>query len=104
MHARTLVHARTSAVRPVSHVTCDLRRENFLLSHSTAYQAMVLLCWAEYWLEYIYVDAADRCPAALPACKQWGPINTLGLAICAVGCAAAWQLPPPPVSSRHARL
>merc|ERR1712094_168106 len=70
----------TAAFRPDT-----LSWENFLLNHSTAYQTMVLLCWAEYWLEYFYIDAAHHCPAALPACKHWGPVNTLGLAVCAVG-------------------
>uniref|UniRef100_A0A7S0LDN9 Protein-S-isoprenylcysteine O-methyltransferase n=1 Tax=Coccolithus braarudii TaxID=221442 RepID=A0A7S0LDN9_9EUKA len=53
--------------------------DNFLLNHSLPYQAMVVVSWFEYWLEFSL--GVPGCSA----CKQWGVRNTVGLAVCLVG-------------------
>ena len=62
----------TAAFRPDT-----LGFDNFLLNHSTAYQAMVLVAWSEYWLEWAFFG--DYCG------KQWGGLSTIGLVACLVG-------------------
>ena len=61
----------TAAFRPDT-----LSFDNFLLNHSTAYQACVLMAWTEYWLEFSFFSSMGR---------GWGALNSLGLLICLVG-------------------
>ena len=67
-------YALTAAFRPDT-----LGYDNFLLNHSTAYQACVLAAWLEYWLEYCLVGAW------WPGGKQWGALNSFGLFLCLLG-------------------
>merc|ERR1712087_185389 len=53
--------------------------DNFLLNHSLPYQAMVVACWLEYWLEFVL--GSPVCSS----CKQWGVLNTVGVGVCIVG-------------------
>mgnify|MGYP006879459330 CR=1 FL=1 len=64
----------TAAFRPDT-----LSFDNFLLNHSPAYQIMVAVCWLEYWAEFALVQGA------LPGCKAWGLVSSLGLCMCLVG-------------------
>lgn len=65
----------TAAFRPDT-----LSFDNFLLNHSTSYQAMIALCWVEYWAELLLLDRL-----VAPGWKQWGLLSTLGLIACLVG-------------------
>ena len=67
-------YALTAAFRPDT-----LSFDNFLLNHSPAYQIMVAVCWLEYWAEFALVQGA------LPGCKAWGLVSSLGLCMCLVG-------------------
>jgi len=64
----------TAAFRPDT-----LGFDNFLLNHSTLYQAMVSVAWVEYWLEWAFL------PSWASGAKHWGALNCLGALICLVG-------------------
>jgi protein-S-isoprenylcysteine O-methyltransferase len=78
----------TAAFRPDT-----LSFDNFLLNHSRAYQLMVGVAWAEYWLEWFAINHFGCC-GWWPGGKSWGPLNMLGLLICLVGlgtrCLGMW--------------
>ncbi|KAJ1641357.1 Isoprenylcysteine carboxyl methyltransferase family-domain-containing protein [Pavlovales sp. CCMP2436] len=52
----------TAAYRPDT-----LSADNFLLNHSKAYHVAVLLCWAEFWLEWWLFGAGWKRPGVLSA-------------------------------------
>ena len=88
----------TAAYRPDT-----LSWDNFLLNHSTSYkvatftlaapspkralhrppraraQAMVVVCWVEYWAEWALLDSR------WPGGKQWSAITAAGLVLSAAG-------------------
>ena len=69
----------TAAFRPDT-----LSFDNFLINHSTAYQAMVGLAWAEYWIEWVLVTQFGCC-AWWPGGKSWDALSTLGVLLCLLG-------------------
>ena len=52
----------TAAYRPDT-----LSFDNFLLNHSTAYHAAVLICWVEFWCEWWLFSSSWKRPGAVSA-------------------------------------
>ena len=67
----------TAAYRPDT-----LSFDNFLLNHSTAYQACVLMAWFEYWIEWTLLPESSL---PWPVSKQFGPVSAIGMVLCLMG-------------------
>lgn len=52
----------TAAYRPDT-----LSSDNFLLNHSKAYHVAVVVCWAEFWIEWLLFSSSWKQPNALSA-------------------------------------
>jgi protein-S-isoprenylcysteine O-methyltransferase len=65
-----LEYVLTAAYRPDT-----LSSDNFLLNHSSAYHAAVVVCWAEFWLEWWLFASSWKRPGPVSA---FGLILTLG--------------------------
>ena len=77
--------------------------DSFLLNHSLAYQAMIGVCWMEYWSEYWGMEGAI---SLWPRWKEWGILSWFGLFLCVGGLAlrfsamvtASHNFSPPPLT------